>query len=129
MGAEDLLDKYLDTTQPMLLPFPTKQFDLSEEVVVHRKQDQKVGYSKSFDDYRAGLTSVYRECYRVLKENGILVFTFNNKNPDAWFSVIKAALDAGFDLDPEGITYQEQIEAYRNTAHLRFDGTAQVLFC
>ena len=108
-----------------LLPFPTKQFDLSEEVVVHRKQDQKVGYSKSFDDYRAGLTSVYRECYRVLKENGILVFTFNNKNPDAWFSVIKAALDAGFDLDPEGITYQEQIEAYRDTAHLRFDGTAQ----
>lgn len=108
-----------------LLPFDSKQFDLSDEVVVHRKQDKEAGYSKTFDDYRNGLAAVYRECYRVLKSDGVLVFTFNNKNPDAWFSVIKAALDAGFDLEPEGVTYQEQIEAYRDTAHLRFDGTAQ----
>jgi putative DNA methylase len=107
------------------LPFETRQFDLSDEVVVHRKQDKSTGYSKSFVDYRIGLTAVYSECYRVLKEDGHLVFTFNNKNPEAWFSVIKAALDAGFDLEAEGITYQEQIEAYRDTAHLRFDGTAE----
>lgn len=108
-----------------LLPFRTKRFDLTEEVVVHRKQDKAANYSKTFSDYRMGLTAVYSECHRVLKNNGILVFTFNNKNPEAWFSVIKAALDAGFDLDRQGITYQEQIEAYRDTAHNRFDGTAQ----
>lgn len=107
------------------LPFPCKTFELDDEVVVHRKKDAASNYPKTFDDYRLGLTSIYSECFRVLKPDGILVFTFNNKNPDAWFAVIKAALDAGFDLEPEGVTYQEQIDAYRDTAHLRFDGTAQ----
>jgi putative DNA methylase len=107
------------------LPFKTKFFDLSEEVVVHRKQDKSTGYSKTFEDYRIGLTDIYSECYRVLKQDGVLVFTFNNKNPDAWFAVIKAAIDSGFDLEADGIIYQEQIEAYRDTAHLRFDGTVQ----
>lgn len=107
------------------LPFPCKTFELDDEVVVHRKKDATSNYPKTFDDYRLGLTSIYKECFRVLKPDGILVFTFNNKNPDAWFAVIKAALDAGFDLEPEGVTYQEQIDAYRDTAHLRFDGTAQ----
>ena len=108
-----------------LLPFKARLFELQDEVVVHRKKDLGERYSKTFSNYRAGLESVYSECYRVLKDDGALVFTFNNKNPDAWFAVIKAALDAGFDLDPEGIAYQEQIEAYRHTAHLRFDGTAE----
>ena len=107
------------------LPFEVKPFDLSEEVVVHRRPDSGVGYSKSFEDYRKGSEEVFKECYRVLKDNGILAFTFNNNNPDAWFAIFKAAIDAGFDLDADGITYQEQIDAYRDTAHLRFDGTAQ----
>lgn len=107
------------------LPFQTDLFKLDGEVVVHRKKDSGVGYAKTFTDYKDGLTAIYRECYRVLKPNGVLVFTFNNRNPDAWFSVIKAALDAGFELEPAGVTYQEQIDAYRDTAHLRFDGTAQ----
>jgi putative DNA methylase len=107
------------------LPFKSKFFDLTEEVIVHRKQDKSTGYSKSFDDYRVGLTEIYTECHRVLKQDGVLVFTFNNRNPDAWFAVIKAAIDSGFDLEADGITYQEQIEAYRDTAHLRFDGAVQ----
>ncbi len=107
------------------LPFPTDLFQLENEVVVHRKKDSGSGYAKSFADYRDGLTAIYRECYRVLRPNGVLAFTFNNRNPEAWFSVIKAALDAGFELEPAGVTYQEQIDAYRDTAHLRFDGTAQ----
>jgi len=107
------------------LPFTADLFKLESEVVVHRKKDSGFGYAKTFADYKDGLTAIYRECYRVLKPNGVLVFTFNNRNPDAWFSVIKAALDAGFELEPAGVTYQEQIDAYRDTAHLRFDGTAQ----
>lgn len=107
------------------LPFPVNLFELENEVVVHRKKDTGAKYAKSFGDYKDGLTEIYQECYRVLKPNGVLVFTFNNKNPDAWFSVIRAALDAGFELEPEGVTYQEQIDAYRDTAHLRFDGTMQ----
>lgn len=108
------------------LPFKFNLFDLNEEVVVHRKKGQKgESYSKNFETYRAELTEIYSECFRVLKEGGVMAFTFNNRNPSAWFAVIKAALDAGFMLEEGGITYQEQIEAYRDTAHLRFEGTAQ----
>lgn len=107
------------------LPFKTNLFELSDEVVVHRKKDNNSTYSKSFDDYKNGLFEVYKECYRVLKPEGILAFTFNNKNPSAWFSVMRAALDAGFNLEVDGITYQEQIDAYRDTAHLKYKGTAQ----
>lgn len=107
------------------LPFPVDMFELGNEVVVHRKKDTGANYAKSFQDYKDDLTEIYRECYRVLKPNGVLVFTFNNRNPNAWFSVITSALDAGFELEVEGVTYQEQIDAYRDTAHLRFDGTAQ----
>ena len=57
--------------------------------------------------------------------NGILCFTFNNKRSDAWFAVMKAAFDAGFMLEDSGIHYHEEIIAYRDTAHLRYDGELQ----
>ena len=38
---------------------------------------------------------------------------------------MKAAFDAGFSLEPEGVHYHEEITAYRDTAHLRYDGELQ----
>jgi hypothetical protein len=38
---------------------------------------------------------------------------------------MKAAFDAGFDLENEGVHYHEEITAYRDTAHLRYDGELQ----
>jgi len=43
-----------------------------------------------------GLTNVWKECYRVLKDNGLLVFTFHHKDPIAWGSVLKSLVDANF---------------------------------
>lgn len=105
------------------LPFES-DFRLEQEAVVHRKKGDAF-YNKTFQDYRDELTKCFAEGHRVLKEGGVLAFTFNNRNISAWYAVIRAALDAGFDLDPDGITYQEPINAYRDTAHLRFEGTAQ----
>ena len=107
------------------LPFSAKLFDLSDEILVHRKSTATDKEAKTFDDYREGLTRVFKECYRVLKPGGCLVFTFNNKNPRAWFAMIRATLDAGFDIEEHGITYQGEIEAYRDTAHQRHEGTAK----
>jgi SAM-dependent methyltransferase/DNA-directed RNA polymerase subunit RPC12/RpoP len=106
------------------LPFEPKLFDLQQEILVHRKKSSEV-VPKTFDDYQQGLTRVFKECFRILKSGGHLVFTFNNKNPKAWFSVIRAALDAGFEIEERGVTYQGEIEAYRDTAHQRHDGTAK----
>lgn len=43
-----------------------------------------------------GLTRVFKECYRVLKDDGLLIFTFHHKESKAWASALKSVLDAGF---------------------------------
>ena len=93
-------------------------FNLGNEVLVTRKSSKK-----SYQDYYQGLHDVFIEGFRVLKLGGIMVFTFNNKDIRAWYAVIRAAINAGFTLEPEGIIYQEPIENYKNTAHTRFAGS------
>ncbi|GAI44404.1 unnamed protein product, partial [marine sediment metagenome] len=96
-------------------------FQLEREILVNRKT-KALGY-KTYDHYFKGLKSVFTEAYRVLKPSGVLVFTFNNKDMRAWYSVTKAAIKAGFTLGNDGVIYQEPIENYKNTAHTRYKGS------
>jgi DNA modification methylase len=105
-------------------PFEATDLRLSNEAVVHRKT-KAPDYAKGFDDYYVLLRRVFSRCHHVLKPGGVMAFTFNNKDIRAWYAVVKAAIDAGFFIEPEGIFFQEGIHAYRDTAHLRFDGTPQ----
>jgi putative DNA methylase len=100
------------------IPMGDRLFTLDNEILVNRKSA-----NKNYDDYFKGLYEVFKEGYRLLKLDGVMVFTFNNKDMKAWFSVIRAAIDAGFVLEPDGVIYQEPIENYRNTAHTRFAGS------
>lgn len=93
--------------------------DLANEILVNRKKSYT---SKDHEFYFEGLLRVFKECYRVLKPERPMVFTFNNKDPKVWIAVIKAALDAGFTLEPEGVIYQEPIQNYINTAHTKYSG-------
>ena len=97
----------------------SRVIDLSREILVNRKKRKK---SKDHEFYYQGLLGVFRECYRVLKDGRPLVFTFNNKDPKVWMAVMKAALDAGFVLEDDGVIYQEPIENYINTAHTKYSG-------
>ena len=94
--------------------------DLSGEILVQRKN--KVN-AKTYQTYYEGLKRVYSECYRVLKKGQPLVFTFNSKDAKVWLAVLKAVIDAGFVLEPEGVIYQSPIENYKNTAHTMAAGT------
>ena len=62
----------------------------AREIVKNPKQ----GKDGSF--YEEGLRRVYSECRRVLKDDGLLVFTFHHKAFEAWVNVLRAVLDAGF---------------------------------
>ncbi len=42
------------------------------------------------------LGDVFRECNRVLKSNGLLVFSYHHSREDGWSSVADAVVDAGF---------------------------------
>lgn len=94
--------------------------DLTGEILVQRKNRIK---AKTYQTYYEGLHKVYSECFRVLKKGQPLVFTFNSKDAKVWLAVLKAVIDAGFILEPEGIIYQSPIENYKNTAHTMAPGT------
>lgn len=94
-----------------------------KEAVMNRKKN--FDGSKTVDDYEELLYKVYLEGARVLKPNGYLVFTFNNKNIKVWIAMLKAVARAGFYLPDDGILFQDYIESYKNTAHLRFSGNIQ----
>lgn len=42
------------------------------------------------------LQAVFCECYRVLKNEGLLVFTYHHSRDEGWTSIAKAILNAGF---------------------------------
>ncbi|RLF50373.1 MAG: hypothetical protein DRN19_04645, partial [Thermoplasmata archaeon] len=60
------------------------------EILVNRAQ------GKGEDFYIEGMARVYREVYRILKDDGIMAFVFQHKRTDAWAAVLKALLKAGF---------------------------------
>jgi hypothetical protein len=91
-----------------------------EEAVVNRKL--KVAGAKTETDYEELLFRIYAECYRVLKDGGYMVFTFNNKNIKVWIAMLKAVARAGFYLPDDGVIFQDFIESYKNTAHLKYAG-------
>ncbi|HWU40851.1 MAG TPA: hypothetical protein VN203_24645, partial [Candidatus Acidoferrum sp.] len=66
--------------------------------LVHKEREvvknPKQGKNGAF--YEDGLRKIYSECHRVLKDDGLLVFTFHHKTTEAWSSVLRAVLDGGF---------------------------------
>jgi DNA modification methylase len=49
--------------------------------------------------YQRLLTGCWREAFRILKEGGILAFTFHHDKDEAWASVLESLFDAGFFLE------------------------------
>jgi adenine-specific DNA methylase len=44
------------------------------------------------------MSSAFKECYRVLKEQGVLTVMFTHKKVEAWDSLAKSLLNAGFEI-------------------------------
>jgi adenine-specific DNA methylase len=50
--------------------------------------------NKDDEFFIKGLTNVFKECNRVLKDDGLMVFTFHHERTKAWASTLKAILEA-----------------------------------
>lgn len=48
--------------------------------------------------FKENLSKVYAECHRVLKEDGLLIFTFHHSRIEGWESIYKALTAAGFSV-------------------------------
>ncbi len=46
--------------------------------------------------FASQLTLVFRECHRVLKDTGVLAFSFHHSRPTGWAAICKAISDSGF---------------------------------
>lgn len=51
---------------------------------------------KDSNSFSHKLQNVFSECFRILKKNGVLVFTYHHSKPEGWSSVAKSILGAGF---------------------------------
>jgi adenine-specific DNA methylase len=48
------------------------------------------------EQFAAKLRAVFAECHRVLRDEGLLVFTYHHSRPDGWTSLADAVVGAGF---------------------------------
>ena len=48
------------------------------------------------DKFAEKLQAVFRECHRVLRDDGLLVFSYHHSRHEGWASLAKAILGAGF---------------------------------
>jgi len=84
--------------------FSTPLVPKEREIVVNKKAVVVTGDAgqgtRVKDDafFRQGLLRCFKECHRVLKDDGLLVFTFHHEAPKAWGSVLDAILQSGFDI-------------------------------
>lgn len=54
--------------------------------------------NKDFSYYQDGITSVFSECYKKLKNNGFLVFSFHDKSLDSWIAILNSISESGYKL-------------------------------
>lgn len=89
--------------------FTTDHVTTDQEAIVN------VGMDKTEEDYCRLITSVFSECARVLKDNGKMVFTFHHSKPRAWWTILRAIVDAGFIITD----YFPVTSEYKVNPHLR----------
>ena len=52
----------------------------------------------AYQDYEAKMTAAFTECHRVLNKKGVLTIMFTHKKVEAWDTLAKSLLNAGFEI-------------------------------
>jgi putative DNA methylase len=91
-----LKDDYPEFSPPLVNK--EREIVVNEKAVVGTGDTGQGTRVKDDTFFREGLLRCFRECHRVLKDDGLLVFTFHHEKPKAWAAVLDAVLQAGFDI-------------------------------
>ena len=84
------------------------------EIVVNVKAGKKD------EHFRQGLLQCFEECHRILKDDGLMAFTFHHERARAWGAVLEAVLKAGFDIKAVW-TYHSESTVSIHRYGIRFD--------
>lgn len=90
-------------------PFETPLVPTGREAIVNK------GQGKDEEQYKALMVSVFRECRRVLKDEGLLIFTFHHTKWQAWWTIFEAIIEAGFRI----VDFFPVQSEYRVNPHIR----------
>jgi adenine-specific DNA methylase len=83
-------------------------------------QNEKTG--KTMEFFNEGLEKVFVECHRLLKDEGLLIFTFHHNKLWAWESIGKILLDAGFYISATPIVRSEGKSGFHSSkGNIRYD--------
>jgi adenine-specific DNA methylase len=97
-----------------------KLFNLSpyfseDHVPIENEAIVNAGMEKNEEDYQRLITDVFKECRRVLKDSGQMIFTFHHKKRQAWWIILKAIVDSGFVVSD----YFPVVSEYKVNPHVR----------
>ncbi|RME49589.1 MAG: DUF1156 domain-containing protein [Caldilineae bacterium] len=89
--------------------FKTNHVPTEQEAIVNSNMN------KGEKEYTRLLSSVFKECGRVLKEEGKLIFTFHHTKWRAWWTVLTAITESGFQV----MDYFPVMSEYKVNPHIR----------
>jgi adenine-specific DNA methylase len=83
-------------------------------------QNERMG--KNIEFFNEGLKKVFAESHRVLKDDGLLVFTFHHNKLWAWESIGKILLDTGFYISATPVVRSEGKSGFHSSkGNIRYD--------
>jgi len=83
-------------------------------------QNEKLG--KTIEFFSEGLKRVFTECHRVLKDEGLLIFTFHHNKLWAWESIGDILLNSGFYISATPIVRSEGKSGFHSSkGNIRYD--------
>ena len=101
-----------------------KRTPLKEALYVASRTAESNGEHENFSQ---GLALAFSECYRVLRSDGLLVFTFHHNDPKAWAALAEALLGAGFRVtNTFPVRSEGQSQFHSEDGNLKWD---EVLVC
>lgn len=72
-----------------------------DEAVANVARFEGVGRSKralAEQDYQRKMEAIFRECHRVLRDDGVMTVMFTHKRVEAWDTLASALINAGFSV-------------------------------
>ncbi len=77
---------------------------------------------KTADLFKESLKRVFAECHRVLKDDGLLLFTFHHNKLWAWEGIAQLLLDAGFYVSATPVVRSEGKSGFHSSeGNIRYD--------
>ena len=102
--CSDFFYVWLKRTVGDLYPdfFTDELTDKDNEAVANVARFAAMGKGKKKElatrDYELKMAAIFKECYRVLRPDGVMTVMFNHKKVEAWDTLANALIDAGFSI-------------------------------